>query len=326
MGQITKLPAAVAAAATRKNLGAIAYDPAGQVTKSLGALLAMTAFDTTNARITFTAPANGRVEWRVKVSRILDAGGADIAGILLGVLDGATVRARSACADYEYRGSGSGSVRSPIWAKGIISGLTPGNSYTFDAAYGVESAESGSDLVYGGPDDTTSNSASGALVFEIWEANDCLGAVAYDPASRVLKDLGTLLAMTAFDTTNARITFTAPASGKVRWREAVAFRPGASGSVIGLMLGVLDGATVRARQTADGLRTIPTGSAVGQYNLVYAEGIISGLTPGNSYTFDAAYSIKATAVAPDLAYGGPNNTTADDAAGALFFEIHEVAA
>jgi hypothetical protein len=132
--------------------------------------------------------------------------------------------------------------------------------------------------------------------------------------------------MTAFDTTNARITFTAPASGKVRWREAVAFRPGASGSVIGLMLGVLDGATVRARQTADGLRTIPTGSAVGQYNLVYAEGIISGLTPGNSYTFDAAYSIKATAVAPDLAYGGPNNTTADDAAGALFFEIHEVAA
>jgi hypothetical protein len=44
----------------------VAYDPAAAVTKATSAALAMTAFDTTNLRVTFTAPANGKVLVRIR--------------------------------------------------------------------------------------------------------------------------------------------------------------------------------------------------------------------------------------------------------------------
>jgi hypothetical protein len=37
-------------------LAGVAYDPAAAVTKATSAALAMTAFDTTNLRVTFTGP------------------------------------------------------------------------------------------------------------------------------------------------------------------------------------------------------------------------------------------------------------------------------
>ena len=42
-------------------LGARLYDPVTAVTRSTAAALAMTALDTTNLRLTFTAPASGAV-------------------------------------------------------------------------------------------------------------------------------------------------------------------------------------------------------------------------------------------------------------------------
>jgi len=53
---------------------------------------------------------------------------------------------------------------------GVISGLTPGSSNTFDAAYGVEIVESAGGLKWGGPDNTTTDDAFGALQYEIWAA------------------------------------------------------------------------------------------------------------------------------------------------------------
>jgi hypothetical protein len=47
-------------------LAGVAADPAAAVTKATSAAPAMTAFDTTNLRVTFTAPANGKVLVRIR--------------------------------------------------------------------------------------------------------------------------------------------------------------------------------------------------------------------------------------------------------------------
>lgn len=145
-----------------KLLGSVAYDPGTLVSKSLASLLAMTAFDTTNARITFTAPASGKVFWRL---RCLADAGSDSGMVLLGVLDGATVKARIACPAFVSTTVGG----TPLEASGVITGLTPSTSYSFDAAYGIENAVSSRNLAYGGPNNTTADDAAGAIIFEIWE-------------------------------------------------------------------------------------------------------------------------------------------------------------
>lgn len=141
-----------------KLLGAVAYDPASRVQHSVSSLLAMTALDTTNARITFTAPASGKVFWRVSCAYVGTGTGGD--KLFLGVLDGSTVRARRA-------GMTSERQVGVLEMSGVIDGLTPSSSYTFDAAYGVDNVASGN-FEYGGPNDTTADNASGALIFEIW--------------------------------------------------------------------------------------------------------------------------------------------------------------
>jgi hypothetical protein len=198
-----------------------------------------------------------------------------------------------------------------------VSGLTPGNSYTWDAAYGIETLVASTNIRYGGPNDTTGNNAYGAFGFEVWEAGNCLGAVLYDPASAATKSLTALLAMTALDTTNARITFTAPASGKVRWR--IAANSHANTAWGELLLGILDGATVKARSSAMQYRDGT--SAATTFTVMEASGLITGLTPGNSYTYDAAYGVETAFTGGSLKWGGPDNTTANDAFGALVYEI-----
>jgi hypothetical protein len=145
-------------------LAAVAYDPGSEVTKVTTSALAMTALDTTNLRLTFTAPPSGRVWVRFRFA--MDIGASVPPAVLMGVLDGSTVKLRTAARVGE--GPDGGAVGA--MAEGIVTGLTPGTSYTWDAAYGVEQTASGSSIRYGGPNDTTLTNASGAFVYEIAEA------------------------------------------------------------------------------------------------------------------------------------------------------------
>lgn len=142
----------------------------------------------------------------------------------------------------------------------------------------------------------------------------------YDPATRVLKPVDPRIAMTALDTTNLRLSFTAPASGKVWVRLGATWEIAGTSNGPVVSLGILDGATIRFRRAAH------DGAALGT-QLRVLEGLVTGLTPGNVYTWDMAHSVViADAGANDgLQYGGPNNATSDDAAGAAIFEIWEVA-
>lgn len=273
----------------------------------------MTALDTTNLRVTFTAPSNGTVLVRLK-GQVHGAISNPV--VLLGVLDGATVTGRQAAIGQTIASLATSQVAQE--AVYVVSGLTPGNSYTWDAAYGVETLVASTAVKYGGPNDTTTDNAFGAFIFEVWDTPMLLAGTLYDPAAAVTKASSALLAMTAIDTTNLRHTFTVPSSGKVMWRVRATF----SGSTTfgQLMLGVLDGATVKARQAPVAAR--PSGASSTSFMPVEASGIINGLTPGSSLTYDAAYGVEIVAAAGGgLKYGGPNDTTAGNAWGGIAYEL-----
>lgn len=147
-------------------LKATNYDPATVVSKPVNVALAMTALDTTNLRLTFTAPDSGNVLVRLAGNMM---GQYATGGLLFGVLEGSTVRARvlPSGAGNWYTSNGNGYVK--MEATFTITGLTPQTSYTWDAAYGVE-APSSNTFAYGGPNDAVSNSAYGAFTFEVWVA------------------------------------------------------------------------------------------------------------------------------------------------------------
>lgn len=145
-----------------------------------------------------------------------------------------------------------------------------------------------------------------------------LAAKIYDPAGAVSKATSALLALTAFDTTNLRLTVTIPQHGYLRVR--ICCNLSGATTMPQVMLGVLDGSTVRGRQVA--MAALP-GTAVATTNVpLFADFIISGLTPG-SMTLDAAYGVETIVAATNIHYGGPNNTTANDAWGAFIFEIYD---
>src|SRR6266513_1245487 len=112
----------------------------------------------------------------------------------------------------------------------------------------------------------------------------CLGSVLYDPAVVATKATDTLLAMTAFDPTNLRITFTAPANGTGLVRISIPCKGATTHPMT--LLGVLDGATVRGRQAplAIGKQQAVAGGLI-PHEAVF---LVAGLTPGQSYTWDAA--------------------------------------
>jgi len=295
-------------------LGAKAYDPAVAVSKATTSRLVMTAIDTTNLRITFTAPANGKVLLRLKGQV---HGATTFPRILLGVLDGATVRGRMAPMGQQPSSLATTQLAQEIIC--VITGLTPSASYTWDAAYGVEILLASTGLKYGGPNNASGNNAWGAFIFEIWETRNLLGAIFYDPASAVTKSTTSLLAMTALDTTNLRITFTAPTSGNILWRIKTCQHGSTTFGQV--LLGVMEDATVKAR-SAPVMGNPQTGLATACVGLE-ANGVITGLTPGNSYIYDAAYAVQVVAGAGGLKYGGPNDTTTDNAFGGIAFEIWE---
>lgn len=296
-------------------LAAVAYDPSTAVIKSTTTAIAMTAIDTSNARVTFTAPANGAV-----LVRLLGTthGATTSPQILLGVLDGATVRGRSSGISIRQNNS---AATTPITkeANFLVTGLTPSTSYTWDAAYGVESGVA-SGLKYGGPNDAVGNDAFGALVFEVWEAKNLIAGVNYDPSTAVTtKSIATLIALTALDTTNLRLTFTAPASGNVLIRIAC-ISHGGSG-VPAIVLGVLEGSTIRGRVAAGGVVADLAGAQATSHIGYQAQFMVTGLTPGNSYSYDAAYGVQVAVASAAIKYGGPNDATFNNAFGGFAYEV-----
>jgi hypothetical protein len=296
-------------------LASAQYDPAAAASSVTTAAAAMTAIDTTNLRNTFTVPPNGRVLVR---QRTCVEGATTFPQILLGCLEGATVRGRVVPIGGLVN-TAVATAKVGLEALYVIGGLTAGSSLTWDAARGVETLVAATAVRWGGPDNTTTDDAFGAYVFEIWDAPNCLGNILYDPAGAVSKATSSLIAMTAFDTTNARITFTAQTT-KVLWR----VRCNLSGATTmpSVLLGVMDGATVKGRAAPIG--GIP-GTALATTNIgLEASGVITGLTRGTSYSLDAAYSVDIVLAATNIHYGGPDDTTANNAWGALQFEIWAV--
>ena len=144
----------------------------------------------------------------------------------------------------------------------------------------------------------------------------CLAYRLYDPAVAVTRATTSLLAMTALDTTNLRNVFTAPPSGRVLVRMQGVVH-GATTSPQ-MLWGVLDGATVRGRQ-APKLNAVNMTAA----SLVVAEAcfLVGGLTPSQQYTWDAAYAVETVVASTAIKYGGPNDTTGNNAFGGFAFEI-----
>ncbi len=140
------------------------YDPAASVSKATSALLAMTAFDTTNLRLNFTAPANGIVLVRMAASL---SGATTMPQVLLGVLEGSTVRGR-VVPSATLGGTAVATTNVQLDASFLVTGLTPGAALAWDAAYGVETIIAATNIHYGGANDTTANNAWGGFAFEIW--------------------------------------------------------------------------------------------------------------------------------------------------------------
>jgi hypothetical protein len=296
-------------------LGSAIYDPAVAASKVTDALLAMTALDTTNLRVTFRAPANGTVLVKLAIPQ---SGASGNPMTLLGVLDGATVKARGA--PRVTTRSGSASMRYQHEAVFLVTGLTPGQSYTWDAAYGVEVALASTFYGWGGPNNNTTADAFGGAIFEVWDTPQLLAGTLYDPAVAVLKATTAGLAMTALDTTNLRLAFTAPGSGRV----VVQLRCMDSGGAAlypSYLLGVLDGATVRARLVPLGYSTQSGTFAATDHVVRESLAEVAGLTPGQAYTWDAAYGVERVEAGSNIKYGGPDNTTQDDAYGGLLYAI-----
>lgn len=143
-----------------------------------------------------------------------------------------------------------------------------------------------------------------------------LGAIQYDPGVAVLKATTAVAAMAAFDTTNARLTVTVPKSGRITWKVQCALHGATTYPQV--LLGVMDGATVRGRKAS-----MLSGGNLAATTIcaAWAEGTMSGLTPGASITLDAAFGIETAVASTALKYGGPNDTTQNNAFGALSFEL-----
>jgi hypothetical protein len=89
-----------------------------------------------------------------------------------------------------------------------------------------------------------------------------------------------------------------------------------------ILFGVLESTTVRARTVPiGGLKT----TALATTHLVReSQSVVTGLTPGNSYVWDAAYAVQLVLASTGIKYGGPNDTTTNNAFGGFLFEVWSV--
>jgi hypothetical protein len=236
--------------------------------------------------------------------------------ILFGVLEGSTVVTRQSPVG-GVNGTAVATTGITQEALFTVTGLSAG-SHTWDAAYAVQVILSGTNIKYGGPNDTTAANAWGGFSFEVWTAPNLLGSKMYDPSTAVSKVTTAALAMTAIDTTNLRLTFTAPASGRVLVRIRGVLHGATTFPQI--LLGVLSGSSVIGRSVPIGaLKT--TGVATAQL-ACEAQFVVSGLS--GSQTWDAAYGVETLVSSTGLKYGGPNNASGNNAFGGFLFEVWSV--
>lgn len=141
------------------------YDPPIAVNKLTTAAIAMTALDTINLRLSFKVPPSGIVRVRLEGSL---HGATTFPQIMLGVMEGATVKGRVRPRSI-LGGTALATTAVDVEADFVVTGLTPGASLNWDAAYGVETPVAATGLKYGGPNDTTPNNAFGGFAFEIWD-------------------------------------------------------------------------------------------------------------------------------------------------------------
>jgi hypothetical protein len=89
-----------------------------------------------------------------------------------------------------------------------------------------------------------------------------------------------------------------------------------------ILYGVLDGSTVKGRVAPmGGLKTTALATA---QPCLEGQFVITGLTAGNSYTYDAAVATETAVASTAIKFGGPNNTTTNDAFGGFLYEIWAV--
>ena len=143
-----------------------------------------------------------------------------------------------------------------------------------------------------------------------------IDSILYDPDAAVTKATDTLSVMTALDTTNLRLTFRVPASGKVH----VVLRGCIHGSSTwaGTLLGVLSGTVLVGRQPSlrTGASVVTTAMAV-----AHAEFTVDA-TPGETVTWDAAYAVQVVAASSAIKYGGSKTSVAgNDSFGGFLFEV-----
>src|SRR3990167_913504 len=160
-------------------LAGTCYDPAVAVIKTTasGSGLAIIAMDTTNLRLAFTVPPSGFV--RVRMEGVVH-GATTFPSVLLAVISGTGILMRQA----PVQSLGNTAVATAmvnIEADFIVSGLTAGESRTWDAAYGVETSIANTGIKYGGPNNASpGNNAFGGFSFEVWDP-----CPFYTPASGV---------------------------------------------------------------------------------------------------------------------------------------------
>ncbi len=293
-------------------LGHATYDPASAATIATTAAAAMADIDATNLAVTFTAPASGTVLIRIRVTV---HGSTSNPQILLGVREGSSLLARVAPMVGCWNANSTQMVTREAMI--VLTGISAG-SHTYKAAFGVETAFASTGIKHGGPDNSTTDNAFGASIFEVWDGSGCLGAVNYDPGTAVTKSGTASGGMTDMDATNVAITFTVPTTGIILWRIKTLMH--GSGTFGQFLLGIRESSTVRAR--AAPMISRPDNSA-GAANLmaIEASGVISGLTPSATLTYKAAYGVETVSGAGGLKWGGPDDASANNAFGAVQFEI-----
>ena len=143
-----------------------------------------------------------------------------------------------------------------------------------------------------------------------------IDSILYDPSTAASNVTDAASAMAALDTTNLRISFVAPVSGKVH----VILRGTLHGSTTNpvVLLGVLSGTTVVARQL--GFRSLGTTSSANSQITVQAEFTVD-VTPGASLVWDAAYATQVAIASTAIKYGGPDTASGNDAFGGFLFEV-----
>lgn len=144
----------------------------------------------------------------------------------------------------------------------------------------------------------------------------CLAWKNYDPAVAATRATTAGAAMTAIDTTNLRNTFTVPPNGRVLVRLQGVLHGATTSPQI--LLGVMNGAAVVGKQAP---KINVANLAATSLMVAEASFVVGGLTPGANLNWDAAFSVETGVASSAIKFGGPNNTTANDAFGGFLFEI-----